>query len=176
MENTTLTLRRHLFGNNDAGTYAILDGASCPELLEMLDRHQPLSVCLFRGVVADPEMEAVAPYLVRLEPDSPFTDWLLGDWKGKHRGILAVSPAHVPFNTVRNHFRDMTKARLPDGKTVYFRYYDPRVLTVFLPTCNEEELRRIFSCVDVFLAEEKEGLVGYTLTGGKLDGRKTPFG
>jgi hypothetical protein len=174
MDNTTLTLRHHLFGKNDTRAYAILDGASCPELLEMLDQYKPVSVCLFRGV-SDLQMEAVAPYLVQFEPDSPFSDWLLGDWKGKHRGIFVISPTHVPFNTMRNHFRDMTKARLPDGKVVYFRYYDPRVLTVFLPTCNEEELQQIFSCIDVFLAEETDGLVGYSLTGGKLEVRRTPF-
>jgi hypothetical protein len=37
-----------------------------------------------------------------------------------------------------------------------FRYYDPRVLRAFLPTCNAGELKTLFGDVDQFFIESKE--------------------
>jgi hypothetical protein len=34
-----------------------------------------------------------------------------------------------------------------------FRYYDPRVLSVYLPTCNPEEVTSLFGPVSRFLME-----------------------
>jgi hypothetical protein len=43
--------------------------------------------------------------------------------------------------------------KLPDGKQVYFRFYDPRVLRVYLPTCTVEEMRTFFGPIKCFLTE-----------------------
>ena len=32
----------------------------------------------------------------------------------------------------------------PDDEALYFRFYDPRVLESFLPTCSEEQLDEFF--------------------------------
>ena len=39
------------------------------------------------------------------------------------------------------------------SKPLYFRWYDPRVLREYLPTCNAEELRTIFGSIDAFIVE-----------------------
>lgn len=46
--------------------------------------------------------------------------------------------------------------RLPEGREVYFRYYDPRVLRLFLPTCTPEEINTFFGPVACFLMEAEE--------------------
>jgi hypothetical protein len=38
-----------------------------------------------------------------------------------------------------------------------FRYYDPRVLRAFLPTCTLEEANTFFGPVDAFVAEGHAG-------------------
>jgi hypothetical protein len=38
-----------------------------------------------------------------------------------------------------------------------FRYYDPRVMRTYLPTCNSDELAAIFGPVDSFLVEDESG-------------------
>ncbi len=43
-----------------------------------------------------------------------------------------------------------------EGKPLYFRYYDPRVLRAYLPTCNESELQTVFGPVNHYYAEGKE--------------------
>jgi hypothetical protein len=40
-----------------------------------------------------------------------------------------------------------------DGKLLYFRFYDPRVLRRFLPTCDAEQLRQLFGPIDAFVME-----------------------
>ena len=42
------------------------------------------------------------------------------------------------------------------GKSIYFRYYDPRVLRVYLPTCNEGELDVIFGPVLRYVVEGED--------------------
>jgi len=54
---------------------------------------------------------------------------------------------------MRRHLRRFLIVRAPDGKRLYFRYYDPRVLSVYLPTCNAAELQYIFGPVRQFVCE-----------------------
>ena len=39
------------------------------------------------------------------------------------------------------------------GQEYFFRYYDPRVLRKYLPTCTPEEVRSFFGPVRSFIAE-----------------------
>ena len=52
-----------------------------------------------------------------------------------------------PLEGLRRHFRDLLMMKLPDQKQVYFRFYDPRVLRLFLPTCTAQEIGLIFGPV-----------------------------
>jgi len=52
-----------------------------------------------------------------------------------------------------------------------FRFYDPRVLGKFLPTCNGGELRTLFGEVETFYteAESDDALMRYRIENGKLN-------
>ena len=41
----------------------------------------------------------------------------------------------------------------PKNQRLIFRWYDPRVLRAYLPTCNTEELRTVFGNVNAFVVE-----------------------
>jgi hypothetical protein len=146
-------LRAQLFPDRDGvQTYAILDGASVPGLVERLHGGTTDYACLYRGEL-EPDIAEVAPYLCRLERDGPFTDWLLADGWGNHWGVFALSRAGLAG--LRRHLRQFLLVRGPDGRQLYFRYYDPRVLRAYLPTCNGEELETVFGPIDEFLFEGK---------------------
>ena len=51
------------------------------------------------------------------------------------------------------HFRQFLRVRDEAGREFFFRFYDPRVLRVYLPTCNSEELRTFFGPVELFSME-----------------------
>jgi Domain of unknown function (DUF4123) len=135
-----------------ANTFAVLDGASVPILLEKLDQWQPEFVCLYRGEL-EPDLAEVAPYLVRLEPETKFTEWLLSEGWGNHWGIFAI--AEVDLQAMRQHLRRLLTVYDEKGKPLLFRFYDPRVLRVYLPTCNIEELAAIFGPVASYVLEDE---------------------
>lgn len=131
-------------------TYAVLDGASIPELRQLLYQHKPDHECLYLGELA-PDMQQVAPYLVELEPDTPFTNLVFEQGWGKHWGIFAQSAEGI--RALRQHFRRFLTVYDPKGKAMLFRYYDPRVLRSYLPTCNADELGQLFGPVTAYFAE-----------------------
>src|SRR5438552_2697038 len=75
----------------DAGinAFVVLDGASIPNLPQELYHHEPDYLCLYRGAL-DPDLAETAPYLVQLEPNSEFTNWVLNEGWGNHWGIICV--------------------------------------------------------------------------------------
>src|SRR5262249_52847172 len=91
-----------LFTAEDDLAFAVLDGASVPGLLQMLAEQEPEYICLYRGTLA-PDVAEVAPYLVRLEPETEFTSWVIGEGWGKHWNIFATSTSDL--RTMRHHFR-----------------------------------------------------------------------
>ena len=147
------TLRDTLFRSGDEKTYAVIDGASCEELLTKLNELKPGYFCLYAGDLA-PDLQAVAPYLVELLPDHPFADWLLAHGFGKHWGIFACATADL--RALRKHFRTFLLVRDPDGRRLYFRYYDPRVLRTYLPTCTPAEIKTVSEPIKRWVCEAEE--------------------
>jgi hypothetical protein len=157
-----------LFKEDGTNAFVILDGASVPDLLGKL--HGPDSPefeCLYSGELK-PDLAEVAPYLVRLEPGSEFTLWVLEQGWGNHWGIFALSAADL--RELRRHFRRFLTVYDPSGKPLLFRYYDPRVLRTYLPTCNPEELSTLFGPVSCYLleGEKPEEMLRFQLASGSL--------
>ena len=99
-------------------------------------------------------MAEVAPYLVRLDRKSAFTDWVIGKGWDNHWGLFVVSRADL--RAMRRHLRKFLTVHDSAGKPMLFRYYDPRVLSVFLPTCAPEELGPLFGPALCFVMESEE--------------------
>lgn len=145
-------LEKYLFEEAGARAFAVLDGASIDDLPAKLYAMQPRSVCLYRGEI-EPDIAEVAPYLVELFEGDRFTEWLLDENAGgRHFGIFARSPHSL--TEMRKHFRKFLTAYDEAGNPLLFRYYDPRVLRKFLPTCDAECLARMFTGVNSFLTEK----------------------
>ena len=136
--------------------YALVDAARDERIYPAVLRADCEWTCLYRGDAAV-TMAEVAPYLVQLDRASRFTAWLLENGWGDSWGVFLNAP--VTLEVLRNHFRRFVYAQLPDGRNVYFRFYDPRVLRVYLPTCTPDEMVKIFGPVERFLLEDADGNV-----------------
>jgi len=169
----TQSLVEHLFSQPETNLYAVLDGASVPDLPQILWEHEPEHVCLYRGEL-EPDIAEVAPYLVKLEYDHPFTKLVYEQGWGKHWGIFVVTPAEVNIRAMRQHFRRFLMVYDPDGKFIYFRYYDPRVLRVYLPTCNAEDINVVFGPISCYVLEDEDptNLLRLSSDGEKLRAEK----
>lgn len=156
-----------LFAEKNTKVWAILDGASVESLLDQLHSMEPEFVCLYRGEL-EPDIAEVAPYLVRLDPHSAFTDWVLQKGWGQHWGIFLL--ARSEMDALRRHLRRFLTVHDPEGAPLLFRYYDPRVLRAYLPTCNAEELTTVFGPVACYMAEGEDPttLVRFQFVNGEL--------
>lgn len=141
--------------NEGFTTYAVLDGAQVPELPQRLHATDLGFICLYRGEIPD-DLAQVAPYLVELKREDPFTKWILEHGWGHSWGIFARAEAAIALPEVRKHFRKFLLVEFPDRKPRYFRYYDPRVLNNYLPTCNQEEVRTLLGPLNDYIAESLE--------------------
>ena len=146
---------KDLFASDESDVWAILDGASVPRLPQLLWEHAPENVCLYRGELK-PDLAAMAPYLVKMQPGAPFADLVLAKGWGNHWGVFAIVPSETTLKDLRKHFRRYLKVYSPEGKPIYFRYYDPRVLRAYLPTCNAEEMDFLFGPVQYFYMESED--------------------
>jgi hypothetical protein len=151
--------------------YAILDAARDTRIHSRLCESRIEAVSLFRGDKAL-ELADVAPYLVPLHREDDFIDWLLTYGWGNSWGIVVETTAGL--RELRRHFQGFVMAYDPQGKPLYFRFYDPRVFRIYLPTCNESELKTVFGPVSSFYAEGEDPnwLIQYVLAAGKLVERK----
>lgn len=148
-------LWRNGSGPEDPTVYAVLDGARDPRILNLLKESGVTFKCLYAGELSD-EMLAVAPHIVRLTPKNLFTQTLLTESSGNSWGIFVVVARPALMGDVRNYMRTYLKVQNEKGKQLLFRFYDPRVLRVYLPSCDPIQAKALFGPIIEFVAEADE--------------------
>jgi hypothetical protein len=121
--------------------FALLDAARS-ERIRVLLRESPWPYrSLYDGAQGDTLFEA-APYLVELPPASELLkDLVLEGW-GEPWGVWLSATMDRDMEAVRRHLRKFLMVEL-GGERVYFRFYDPRVLAAYVPTCTAGERREL---------------------------------
>ena len=126
--------------------YAILDACDAPAVPEKAESlGESHAISLYKGT-AQERYANIAPYLVAV--DDALLDWMLTTLWAEPWGIFVRSDA--PLEDLRTHFRKFLLVSGPNGEEWYFRFYDPRVLTKYLPTCTEAELEEFFGPVTAY--------------------------
>ncbi len=134
--------------------YGIIDAARDPNLLPTLRALAPQARCLFDDPL-DPSLAAAAPWVVPLPPSDRFLAWWREQGIGQSWGIAATTDADLL--SFRRHLKKCLRAQLPGGRVVYFRFYDPRVLRVFLDTADKDQLRELFGPIQTIYLESETG-------------------
>jgi hypothetical protein len=135
--------------------FCLLDAAAdemIPSFLALVQEQVPMQ-CLYDGRSAV-TLSRWAPYLVQLSPTAPLLRVILE--KGWGKGWASYFTSTAPFEELRKHFRKFLMVQLEEGKEVYFRFYDPRVLRDFLPTANGGELAMFFGPVTEWMIEAED--------------------
>ena len=126
--------------------FAILDACDSPQVLsKVLELGPDRARCLFKGEIAQEARES-APYLTAC--DGTILHWLFHAVWEEPWGIFIVG--QVEQDRLLRHLRKFLIVRDPSGEAVYFRYYDPRVLPVFLSSCSREELLQFYGEISAF--------------------------
>ncbi len=155
----------------DKQLYIILDAARVEQmpaqLFELED--DPEYFSLFFDT-PQAELIDVAPYLVKIEDmDSRLLAWMLDEGWGKSWGIFIS--ATMELEELFEHLRQFLKVKDPEGEELFFRFYDPRVLRVFLPDCNFQEIMQFFGAVGSYMVESEDGemLLEFSKGDGELE-------
>jgi hypothetical protein len=150
--------------------WAILDCARDHRIYPALRTSQLDYRCLYGGRM-HPEVEAAAPHLIEIAPNYRFTPKLIEMGWGQSWGVFLR--IEDPSN-LRSHLRKLLRVQDEAGRNLLFRYYDPRVLRVYLPMCLPEELRTVFGPVSSYLVEEEGGgaLIEFEFDGHRLRQRR----
>jgi hypothetical protein len=154
-------------GKGEVLLFGIVDAARDPRLYD-LALSAAEQVCLFAGDLAEPLARA-APYLCVLgQEDELFRAWRDEGW-GRSWGITFRSAAAL--SELRRHFRKNLQAMMPDGAVALFRFYDPRVWRMYLPTCQGDDLANWFAAVEEYQVETEDGLgsIRYRMGAGALE-------
>jgi hypothetical protein len=140
----------HLLGQHSRHLFALLDAARAPAVPARLAEFKVEHVSLLAGEMGE-LLKDVAPYLARCPQDSPFTKWLLEEGWGNSWGIFVS--ANLSLEELRRHLKRFLLVKDEEDKKYHFRFYDPRVLRVFLPTCTPTEAAQFFGRIRQFLVE-----------------------
>ena len=133
--------------------YLLFDAAKAEENLTAAQELNSINKSLYLVKEYDPLLE-VSPYLFTLKKNAPFAEWYLKKGWNQSWGVLIFSTS--PFEHVYNHFRRFLMVKTEDDQQLYFRFYDPRVLRIFLPTCDEKQLREFFGPIEQFICEDED--------------------
>ena len=147
--------------------YAILDAARNEGIYPQLRSHATDTQSLFQGSRAQ-ELALVAPYLINLTPEDHITSWFLQQGWGKSWGIFCESKTDT--TRLRRHLQQVFEVYSKECSPLYFRFYDPRVLKVYLRSATAKELEKIFGPIQAFYVEgdEENSLIQYMFSAEKL--------
>jgi hypothetical protein len=109
--------------------------------------------CLYQGKT-ELELAGVAPFLFSYTSNSEFKQWFEKFSIGNSWGVLFHS--HLPFSEIYKHCRRFLIVKNDGEQEMYFRFYDPRVLRIFLPTCNRVQLKEFFGPINSFILEDED--------------------
>jgi hypothetical protein len=155
--------------------WVILDGARNERIYGAVYRTYHDKCCLYAGDLPW-QLQMAAPYLVQLDREDESSMSLVRQAWGDSWGIFFRSSASLA--TLRRHFRGFLRVRDHAGRIMVFRYYDPRVLRVYLPTCLPEELETVFGPVDSFIVESEDPNIAmeFSLHNRRLKERRISLG
>jgi hypothetical protein len=136
--------------------YMLLDGARDKRIVPLVRSSGLPFECLYSGPLS-PALMAAAPYLVQISPESRFFNQVLARAWGNAWGMFVVARPDVTLQALRRHYRTLLRVQDEMGRVMAFRFYDPRVARVYLPTCSAAERAAFFGPAQSMAWESADG-------------------
>ena len=137
-----------------ACTFVVLDGAIGPAVRDLLNQAGVFYQSLYEGEKAT-ELAPFGPYLAEIQKGSKLMPFLIKVGWGKSWGCFLST--QMGFLDTRKHLRHFLMVDIEGGQRVIFRFYDPRVMKVFIPTCNTEQRKEFFGKIQHIFVESETG-------------------
>lgn len=137
----------------DCKLYGIVDSARNDDVFRYLVTGDVRYKSLFEDTM-DVQSYGVSGFLVECKKESALFKWMITEAWGDNCCIFFTSKAS--FDELFTHFQKFNRVYIEGDDVVLFRYYDPRVLRTYLPTCNRDEIETFFGDVGSFFAESND--------------------
>ena len=160
-------LKAALWAERGARIHAVIDGLVVPGLPQLGAADVVGWDCLQRGALSA-EAASKAPYLVELNPAAPFTDWLLAEATRSYPGWGVLMTSLQALLPMREHCRALGDVITDDGERRAWRWYDPDVLQLLLPTLTPGQLDEVFGAGQTFVVASATGWTWYAMEQGVL--------
>lgn len=133
--------------------YMLIDAAHDCRILPALENSKHARCCLFNEEQVSRAVKNVSPFLIKIKSIDDFMMWCLQEGLHRHWMIFFTSP-EVHVSELKLHFKRFSLAYSPDGRRYFFRYYDPRVLPVFLASSDLRERTDFFRrCTKIWVPQ-----------------------
>jgi hypothetical protein len=144
-----------------ACNFVVLDGAISPAVRDLLNQAGVFYQSLYEGEQAA-DIAAFGPYLAEIQKGGKLVPFLIKVGWGNSWGVFLSTK--MDFAATRKHLRHFLMVDIEGGERVLFRFYDPRVMRVFLPTCNAEQRKEFFGQIEQILveSEKKTAVIRYS--------------
>lgn len=141
---------RSIVAEQQDHAYAVLDACNQPLVIDKSEELGDIaSVCLYGGKARE-QFRLIAPYLFRL--DQELLQWILdGIAMQPWWGILLLGPPAL--SEVRQQLLRYLKVQDYNRQSLYFRFYDPRILPPFLQACSSTEICDFFGPIQSFIVQ-----------------------
>lgn len=148
--------------------YALVDtagGAGIGDLLAPLA--SDIAASLYIGALEE-SFGDIAPHVVAVVPNGRFLAALYEQAWGN--SVVSFARSTVGLADIAGHFRGLIGVDIEGEGLSFFRFYDPRVLRLFLPGASGGELEALFGPVLSFVVEGETPCtaVEYSLKSGQL--------
>lgn len=110
-------------------------------------------ISLYRGR-SEEILSAVGPHVFSHRHSEEFDTFIREKGWGNAWGVFLSTESSL--EETYNHFCRFLLVKTEDQDQLYFRFYDPRVLRIFLPTCDCEQLQEFFGPVHQFIVEDED--------------------
>jgi len=126
--------------------WAVLDACASADVPARVERRgSEKGDCLFKGAARERYWE-VAPWLANV--DLGLFGWIRANLWDAPFGVFVE--ARATLDALRGHFRRIQVVEVPDGRRMYFRFYDPRVLGPYVASATAPERAELFGPVEAY--------------------------
>ena len=132
--------------------FLLLDAARLKHNLDEAKVLNPSCISLYNGEM-EAQLQNAFPFLFSFEENPEFANWYFKNGWGKSWGLILYS--EYEMQKTADHLKKHILVNTENEKEYFFRFYDPRVLRVFLPTCNAKQLKEFFGPVEQFICEDQ---------------------
>lgn len=131
----------------------IFDAAKDQRVAVLAKEHPKNSLCLYNGDSAK-QMQFLAPYLFDFRRNKTLRDLMASLSWGESWGIWYETSSSI--EDCKANFRRHHLVELPDGRKVYFRFFDPRIFPTFIENSELREQVEFSRGIRRFLVEAED--------------------